>query len=188
MSHLKALAVVAGLVILLGLGWMGWQQRSSSSAVGSSGIPTVKEMEQNGIPLIAGTDIFGQKFSSEDMKGQIVIINFWASWCGPCVQEVPSLIKLTNEFKGKIRVIAISEDTNEEDIRIFLKSFPDFKNAQTNIFFDQKHDFMKIFDVKALPESFIAGKDLKLVKKISGTIDWYTPDAKEYIKGLLAAP
>ena len=184
-NHLKALAVVVGVAILLWLGWVSWEKRLTGASSEANGILSMKEMEQQGIPKISGTDIFGQKFSSEEMKGEIVVINFWASWCGPCVQEVPSLLKLMKEYQGKIRLIAISEDSSVEDIQVFLKSFPDFKNVQTNIFWDEKHEFMKMFDVKALPESYVADKDLKLVKKLTGALDWYTPEAKEYIKGVL---
>lgn len=187
MNHLKALAVVVGVSLL---GFLGWQIYEAKKApqMQVAGAVSLAEMQKTGIPALNGADIFGQKFSSEESKGKILIINFWASWCGPCVQEVPSLIKLVKEFDGKIKVLAISEDSNLEDVNVFLKSFPEFKNKDISIYLDADHSFMKLFEVKALPESFVVDPNAKVVKKITGTIDWYTQDAKEYLKSILPKP
>lgn len=185
MNHLKASAVVVGICLLGFLGWWVWQNQKAPEGQAGEAL-SLAEMEKSGVPVLSGTDIFGQSFSSSDAKGKILIVNFWASWCAPCIQEVPSLVRLVKEFDGKIKVLAISEDTNTDDIQVFLKSFPDFKSKDISIHWDADHSFMRRFAVQALPESFVIDGQSKVVKKITGTIDWYTDDAKSYLKSILS--
>lgn len=185
MGHVKALATVVGVSLLLLVSYEVWKLSRTEKAANVS-IVSTKDMETNGVPNIEALDIFGNKIVSKDFRGKIVIVNFWASWCAPCIQEVPSMIKIVNEFKGDIQLIAISGDSQREDIDAFLKSFPEFKSKNIHIIWDQDSRIMKQFDVTRLPESFIAGKDQKLVKKISGSIEWYNDDSKAYMKDLLS--
>ncbi|MGE5086642.1 MAG: TlpA family protein disulfide reductase, partial [Bacillota bacterium] len=145
----------------------------------------IEDMEKNGVPNFAARSLSGEEFQLAQFNGKVVILNFWASWCGPCVEEVPSLIKLVKEFKGDVQLIAISGDSNLEDIQVFLKSFPELKSENIKIVFDQDRSKMKMFDISRLPESLVLGTDHKLVKKLVGSIDWYTKDSVAYIQGLL---
>ncbi|WP_413577480.1 TlpA family protein disulfide reductase [Bdellovibrio sp. HCB290] len=184
-QHLKALALVlalGGLAI-----WAFDRFFMSRVEQSPATISSVDKMETEGAPNFTSKSLDGQAFELHSMKGKVVILNFWASWCGPCVEEVPSLIKLVNEFKGDVQLIAVSGDSNEEDIHVFLKSFPELKGANIKIVYDQDRSLMKMFDVSRLPESLVLNKDLKLVKKLVGSIDWHTKDSVEYMRSLLEA-
>ena len=182
-QHFKALAIV---LILGGLAVWGFKYFFVSKV---EEVPTtmsrIEGMEKNGVPNFTAKTLSGEVFQLNQFSGKVVILNFWASWCGPCVEEVPSLIKLVKEFKGDVQLIAISGDSNEEDIQVFLKSFPELKSENIKIVYDQDRSKMKMFDVTRLPESLVLGTDHKLVKKLVGSIDWYTKDSVAYIQGLL---
>lgn len=182
-QHLIAFAVV--VVIAAGGVWAYVHFMSSRVTQAPASIASVEQMETEGVPNFAFKDLAGQSYELESFKGKVVILNFWASWCGPCVEEVPSLIKLIKEFKGDVVLVAVSGDSNREDIEIFLKSFPELKGDHMSIVFDEDRAVMKRFDVARLPESLVLDKEHKLVKKLVGSIDWYNKDSIAYMKALL---
>ncbi|QDK38789.1 TlpA disulfide reductase family protein [Bdellovibrio sp. NC01] len=182
-QHLKAFALVVVLGVLAVLGFNYFFLPKVQEA--PTAMATVESMEKNGVPNFSAETLSGEKFDLESLKGKVVILNFWASWCGPCVEEVPSLIKLVKEFKGDVQLIAISGDSSVEDINIFLKSFPELKGENIKIVYDQDRSKMKMFDVARLPESMVLSKDHKLAKKLVGSINWYNEDSIAYMKTLL---
>lgn len=184
MNHLRAFLVVVGILVIGWVAFLFWQG-APTSAGDLHATLSVDEMETKGLPSFEAKTIDSGLVRLEDLKGKIVILNFWASWCAPCIEEIPSLIKLVKEYKGQIQLVAISGDSNIEDIEVFLKSFPELRNENISIVWDHDRSLVQKFAVARLPESFVSSQDLKLAKKIIGTIDWYTPDSKAYIDSLL---
>lgn len=183
-QHLKAFLAV---VVVAGMGlWAYVRFVNTRLAPASPSLVTLEQMEAQGVPNFSYRDLDGQALELSSLKGKVVILNFWASWCAPCIEEVPSLIKLVEEFKGKVQLIAVSGDSNQEDIEIFLKSFPQLRRADIAIVYDEDRSIMKLFDVARLPESLVLSKEHKLVKKLVGSIDWYNADSIAYMKDLLS--
>lgn len=175
-EHLKAMTVVL-IVMILGVG--AWQYIAGRSA-GSSEI----ERQMVTLPSVELKTIDGKSLKTTESRGKILIVNFWASWCGPCVEEVPSLAKLSEKMGDDLRILAISGDASVEDIRVFLKSFPAFQRPGIDIVFDEGLKLSKMFDVVRLPESFIYDGEGRMARKISGSIDWSSDDAIAYLKAL----
>lgn len=186
-EHLKALLIVSGLAAMIIAGVALYQNRSDFR--GESGVGAQRKIQINQVLSDFGTqDILGRPVKLSQFKGKVVIVNFWASWCGPCVEEVPSLLGLLKTFPHDLVLLAISGDSTQADIDSFMKSFPEMKTLQNSyVVWDADKKLAQQFQVFRLPESFIANKDLKLVKKISGTIDWNTPDAISYMKTLVSS-
>ncbi|UOF01236.1 TlpA disulfide reductase family protein [Bdellovibrio reynosensis] len=182
--HVKALIIVLVVAVILVAGYNALFGKKSTSA--NSTVASVAAMETEGVPSFVTKDLDGNEVDFKALTGKVVILNFWASWCTPCIEEVPSLIKLVKEFKGDVQLIAISGDSSREDIDVFLKSFPELKTENIKIVYDEDRSLMKRFEVARLPESLVVGKDQKLVKKIVGTIDWYNKDSIDYMKALIA--
>lgn len=179
-THLKALvAVLFFLAIFIGIYFYLKNQPESSSH-----LSTVERMEKDGAPIFSTKTIDGESVELANRPGKIVIVNFWASWCGPCIEEIPSLVKLAEHFKNKIQIIAISNDDKVDDINVFLKSFSKLKAENIKIVWDQDRSLAKLYNVQRLPESFIIGSNRKLEKKIIGSIVWYSPQSIEYIEML----
>lgn len=182
-QHIKAFIIVAVLG-LAGL-WAYTHFVNQRLAGTPSDYSTLEEMEKNGVPNFSAKTLEGQEFDLESYKGKVVILNFWASWCGPCIEEVPSLIKLVKEFKGQVQLIAVSGDSKREDIDVFMKSFPEMKGENIHIVFDEDRSLMKRFQVARLPESLVLNPEQKLAKKIVGSIEWYNEDSVAYVESLL---
>ncbi|WII73279.1 TlpA disulfide reductase family protein [Bdellovibrio sp. 22V] len=185
-QHLKAFIVV---VILAVAGVWGYTHFfGSKEGKAPSAYSALEVMEKEGVPNFETKDLNGTSFDLKSYQGKVVILNFWASWCAPCIEEVPSLIKLVKEFKGDVQLIAVSGDSNREDIEVFMKSFPELKDTNIKIVWDEDRALMKQYQVSRLPESLVINPEQKLAKKLVGSIDWYNQDSIAYIKTLFSKP
>lgn len=180
--HLRAALVVVGITIFLFVGFWAYQEQKNQKAQteGAAKIELQKELSD-----FAAKNLKGQDLKLSQYKGKIVILNFWASWCGPCVEEMPSLIRLVKTFPNDVVLLAVSGDSTKEDIDAFMKSFPEMMTLPNiQVIWDSNKEISQQYQVFRLPESFVVDKSQILVKKISGTIDWYTQDALEYMRSL----
>ena len=179
-----------GVVIIFALAmWFGWSKYEAFLTQGrrpTKGTQILNQMEEKGVPNFTLTDIKGKSFTLSDYKDKIVIVNFWASWCEPCVDEFPSLIKLIDHFKGDIILIAISADHTEEDLTTFLKAFEAQNNPHMIVAWDKDKKVAADFGTEILPESYILGFHNKLIRKIAGVDNWYAPGAISYFGDLIS--
>ena len=116
--------------------------------------------------------------------GKTVMINFWATWCAPCVEELPSLDKLAKSFPKKLIILAVSNERTDE-IKNFLIAFSDFNTNFIPANMNRK-DMLKHFSVRAFPETYILNKQGKLVQKVIGPQKWDSEDWKKTIKALIS--
>tara|TARA_B100000989_G_C19521484_1_gene464418 strand:+ start:2056 stop:2568 length:513 start_codon:yes stop_codon:yes gene_type:complete len=103
-------------------------------------------------------------------KFDFLIINFWATWCTPCVKEIPDLLKVEEKFKNKFKIIFISMDSNpKETISKFLK-----KNKFTNFntYTDTDFSISKKLNVRVMPTTIITNKNLQEISRLTGYHDW----------------
>jgi thiol-disulfide isomerase/thioredoxin len=115
-------------------------------------------------------------------KGKVVLIDFWATWCPPCLKSMPFFNGLRNELlKNGFEIVAINVDEDSETARQFLQSHPvDYKMA-----FDPKGECPKIFDVKGMPSSYLIDKK-GVVRKIHiGYRESDQTQLREHIQALL---
>lgn len=127
------------------------------------------------------THVDGTKSKISDFRGKVVLLNFWATWCGPCVEEMPSLDALQKTKGGDdFAVLAVSMDLKAEDkVKKFFQRY-DLKNLTPYI--NSDGSMLKSFDVSALPTSFIIGRDGNLLARFSGSADWVGRDATRLIE------
>lgn len=129
-----------------------------------------------------------QKFKTfADYKGQVVLLNVWATWCGPCQAELPSLQKLYREYGEKgLKMVAISIDdyVTEDSIRNYAKNF----GLSFEILHDSTHDIERIYQTTGYPETFIIGREGTIRKKWIGPDDWSSIGNRALIAQLLGLP
>lgn len=114
-------------------------------------------------------------------KTPYLLINFWATWCPPCIEETPSLIQFTKENSSDFDLIMIAQDTEKNDILNFIKTFNILQTEKVNIVFDLGHVLSNLFSVQKLPETFIYSEKSHQIIQISGSIDWKNPEIKSQI-------
>ena len=134
-------------------------------------------------PPLKLTDLDGKVHDLADYKGQVVLVNFWASWCPPCVKEMPSMQRLKEKMAGKpFAILAVNMAEPENEVRDFLTSkvtvdFP--------ILMDRDGAALKAWKVFVFPTSFVVGPDGKIRYGLYGELEWDTDEAIHVVDNLL---
>ena len=136
-------------------------------------------------PILA-QDAQGRAVRLSDLKGQVVVVNLWATWCAPCVKEMPTLAKLQSQYAGRpVKVLAISLDKGDEDLakaRAFIAD-----KAPLGFYHgDYSLAFSLAPPAEGLPTTLIFDRQGRERARLSGGADWSTPEAKAVIDRLLA--
>ena len=127
-------------------------------------------------------DTKGNKVSLEDLRGKVVLVNFWATWCPPCRAEMPSMEKLYEAMAGDDFVmLAINAEENGRNVvPDFLKKTP----HNVTILYDDQGVVQHLYGVYKFPESFVIRKDGIIDDKVIGALDWAHPETIAYFKEL----
>lgn len=128
-------------------------------------------------------DLNGKKVELKQFKGKIIFLNFWATWCGPCKEEMPSLEVLHKQFKEKNFVLlTISVDyEGEKPVQEFIN-----KNRYTfSVLLDPKCETLDLFEVKGIPTSFLIDKKGKMIGKAIGPRDWKSEEVVSLLNLLI---
>lgn len=130
-----------------------------------------------------------QNFDVElsDYAGKVVIVNFWATWCKPCEEEIPSLVAMYNGFKNDdLVILAISIDKEKGPAEI--NNFAIAHNMNFQVLLDPKSGVGKRYGITGVPESFIISRQGVIVKKFTGALDWTDPGVLALIQSELKKP
>ena len=131
-------------------------------------------------PEILLTDSAGNQASLADFKNHAVLVNLWATWCQPCLKEMPSLIALQAKLGPALTVLAVSEDQRGADV---VKPFVERHSLdKLKIYLDPKSTAIKAFDARGLPTSVLIGADGNILGRVEGAADWDS----DAIRGALA--
>ena len=127
-------------------------------------------------------DLTGKAISLADYRGKVVLLNIWATWCPPCVEEMPSMEKLYQKMKGEaFEILAVSlDESGAEVVSPFMKehklSFP--------ALIDSGGTLKDLYQTTGIPESLIITKDGIILEKIIGPRDWASSGAIKYFREL----
>ncbi|HVP52163.1 MAG TPA: TlpA disulfide reductase family protein [Terriglobales bacterium] len=121
-----------------------------------------------------------RKVSLHDFRGKTVVLNFWATWCPPCVEEMPSLVKMQSELKDRVVVLAVSVDEDERSYHTFLKK----NNVDLLTVRDPQQKSNELYGTFKFPETYIIDRNGVVQRKFIGPVDWTRPDVVEYLNKL----
>jgi len=136
------------------------------------------------VPDTAFEGAKGRLVRLQDFLGSGVVLNFWATWCAPCVREMPALDRLHAQVKGDgIRVLAVSEDRKGEPL---IRAFYDKNRIQNlDILVDPKGKLLREFGIFALPTTVLVGRDGREVGRVVGIHEWDGPETAVYLRACL---
>ena len=182
----KAILVLAA-IILAGVGFIQssfWHNSDNSK-------PVLAELDPNELaqrPLIKDftiTDDSGKAVKFSSFKGQVVILSFWASWCTPCLMELPTFADLQKKFEKRgFKVVTVNIDDGEEGKK-FAKDFWNKNQFPFASFFDPSKLASQQFEVEMLPSNFVIDRQGRQVFSSFGSNDWSTQTTMDTIEGLL---
>ena len=122
-----------------------------------------------------------------DYRGKVVMLNIWATWCTPCIVEMPTLEALHREFKDSdLRIVAVSIDQpqTESAIRQFVKEL----GLTFEVLHDPAGNITRDYQATGYPETFVIGRDGVIRKKVIGAADWHSEGNRALVRQLLAEP
>ena len=128
----------------------------------------------------AGTADETQSLSA--LKGKVVFVNFWATWCGPCRSEMPSMEALYSRYKDRgFEILAVNSGEKEPEVLAFMRS-----NSLTfPTTLDEDGRVSRTYGIQAIPTTFILDREGKIILRMVGSIDWDTPKFHAALESLL---
>jgi len=133
-------------------------------------------------PPLELADLQGAKHKLADYRGKVVLVNFWATWCVPCREEMPSIERLRASLEGRpFVVLAVNLAEPESRIRKFLEATP----VGFPVLLDRDTQASKAWQARLLPVTYIVGPDGAIRYRYVGELDWSGPEARKAILGLL---
>jgi peroxiredoxin len=124
-------------------------------------------------------DLAGQKTRLSDFKGKVVLVNFWATWCPPCREEIPSMANLNRIMAGKpFRMMAISIDQGgKEAVEAFFRQSGNTLPA----LLDTDGAVSKLYGTTGVPETFVIDRKGVIIKKVVGALNWSDHEVVEFL-------
>ena len=159
-------------LVFIGIGYAYWDQVKEPSTVDN--VIENMDVDDDIVPNIMFRSIEGNLYNLYDFKGKVVLLNFWATWCAPCIAEFPELLNLAKNEQDNVILIAVSVDEKIENIKPFLKRY-NLNTKLDNVIIahdDGKKISHDIFQISTYPETFILAPDLTIAKKANGFIEW----------------
>ncbi|MCW8918485.1 MAG: TlpA family protein disulfide reductase [Gammaproteobacteria bacterium] len=133
-------------------------------------------------PMLQLSDIAGKSWSLQALRGEVVLLNFWATWCPPCVEEIPSLGRLNARLTGKgFRVVSVDVGEEAAQVREFLHKVP----AQFPVLLDPQGTTTAPWKLRAFPTSFLIDREGRLRYGYFGGLEWDAPEVIDLITMLL---
>jgi len=148
------------------------QPQASASAAASGEVAGAIDRSHKGSPLptLALSDPAGLKLALPSLKGKPALINLWATWCAPCIAELPTLNSISNRADMNVRIVTVSQDMGEPDK---VQTFLDQKGfAQLPAWLDPKGDLAALYQVQTLPTSILYDSNGLEVWRFTGGRDW----------------
>jgi len=168
------------LVLLWAMMWLPSAVYAEHDSFEKMGVVPPRTSEP--APDFAVKNLQGKTVHLSDYKGKVLLINFWATWCGACREEMASMQNLYSELRSDgLEVLAVSIDRwNEDRIQEYVKD----KNLTFPVLLDQNQEVRKKYHVMGLPTSYLVDGEGKIRGFASGARDWDSQDSKEMMMSL----
>ena len=160
-----------------------YAQATRSPSVNYKAVPKLEELK--GYPAAPNFTLStpdGKKVSLEDFRGKLVFLNFWATWCTSCREEMPAMERLYREFKSKgFEIVAVNVKDNRKDALAFVKEL----KLSYPIVLDPDGEVGLLYGAFGIPATYLIDRNGEILARLWGPADWYSPAARGLIKSLV---
>lgn len=169
---LFTLAVASGLLL------------SAEASFASGGVAFTPVPGYPSAPKLRLLNMDGQVVNLEKLRGQVVLVNFWATWCPPCRREMPSLQRLWQKLgKSGLQIVAVNVGEDAETVLAFMGTLDE--SPTFPIVFDKNSAVMRTWPLKGLPTTFIVDKKGHIIYRAIGGREFDSPESIQFMTGLL---
>jgi thiol-disulfide isomerase/thioredoxin len=148
----------------------------------AAGAQELKPWTGGSAPPLALEDLEGRSHSLDSYRGKVVLINFWATWCEPCREEMPSIERLRHSLDGRpFVVLAVNLAEPRSRIRGYLEKIP----LRFTVLLDRDTSAAKAWKARILPATYVVGPDGKIRYSYVGELDWSQEKVRRAIASLL---
>jgi cytochrome c biogenesis protein CcmG, thiol:disulfide interchange protein DsbE len=190
-SNARIFSAISIGVLLIAIGLISFVNLCARRTSGSMGLGAGAAPLSRPGPLAAGKvaadftlkDLDGRQISLGSLRGKVVFLNIWATWCAPCREEMPSIESLYNDLKTSkdFVVLAVSQDTDLALVRPYIEH----NHLQFTVLLDPRNEVGERYDVNGIPETFIIGRDGRIVAHHVGPYNWSNADIREALQELI---
>lgn len=170
MTHLTTRTLVSVLALLLAGCTLGVAENTpGGGAINIDTVPLIDAADREAAPDVCGETLDGDDLCLEDFAGTPVLVNFWASWCGPCAREVPELVDVADAYAGEVHVVGV----NTQDTRTNARSFERDQDVDYPSFFDPGAIIAAEFGgiaPSALPSTILVDADGRTAVTLLGAV------------------
>ena len=145
----------------------------------------IRSPQPSPAPAITFSEMTGDTVPLSDFRGKLLVVNLWATWCAPCLREMPSLDRLQSQFGDRLAVLAVSEDRGgSKTVEPFITKLG-LKSVE--FFVDPKSEVGHALKVRGLPTSVLIDREGKVLGRVEGAADWNSPKMLGIIEPLATA-
>ncbi len=156
------------------------QQQDSSAQAADNG--SAQPADHSAVPSFVLMDLKGKEKQLQSYKDKLILVNFWASWCGPCNEEAPSMEEMYKKLHEKgLVIVGISIDHHVSQVKKFVQQY----SITFPVLLDTSESVASSYGITGVPETFILNSNYQLIKHVIGPIDWSSPDVTSYLAGLI---
>ena len=188
-SRMVITLVVAGLLAALGFSSCTSNDETSKTPPDkTANAPGAKPVASNAEPPVVPQELRdtkvetldGESLRLSDYANKVVVVNIWATWCGPCRQEMPELVKMSDEFKSRgLVVLGLATTYNERNDPVHVKDYVRSQNVRYKIVWDNGTLAAPLVDLvsgaSVIPQSFVISRDGRIVRHFQGFNPFSTP-------------
>jgi cytochrome c biogenesis protein CcmG, thiol:disulfide interchange protein DsbE len=155
----------------------------SAAAWAHAAIAPIKSWTGKATPALALPDLTGKQVDLKDLRGRVVVVNFWATWCEPCRDEMPGLVRLREQFRDRpLEVLAVNFGESNAKIAGFLER----EKIALPVLLDADKEAAARWNAKGLPMTFLVDATGRVRYWVFGERDWSEGEALRHVEKLLA--
>jgi peroxiredoxin len=180
------IALIVAVIALSSLGYLTSRYwKSGLEPAGHAELDPEELARRTPVKDFTLTDSEGKTKPFSEFRGEVVILSFWASWCTPCLIELPTFAELDKKFRGRgLKIVTVNMDEGDEGMT-FSKDFWAKNRFPFPSYFDKSKELARQFEVDMLPSNFVIDRKGRLVFSSFGANDWMSQQTLDFIDGLL---
>lgn len=191
MSRARLVYILVASIAAVGLPWLLYEMRTRDVHASASPPAVLDKLELTegapAAPAVTFYDADGKAMSLNDFRGRYVLVNLWATWCGPCINELPSLVRLQAELpQDKIAVLPL--DLEKHDAQKVVEFLERTKIEGLPIYIDRDFSAMRGFAANELPLTILIDSEGREVARAAGEQKWDDADSVAFLKAISAPP